>query len=328
MKCLVTGGAGFIGSNLVDKLVAKKNKVIVFDDLSTGSASNLKKVRKKITFIKHDISKGVDKFERYFRNVDWIFHLAGKADIVPSITNPIQYFNSNVQGTLNILEIARKKNIKKFIYAASASCYGLSRKFPINENAKIDTKYPYALTKYLGEQLVLHWFKVYQMPNISMRFFNIYGPRSRTTGAYGAVFGVFLTQKLSNKPLTIVGDGNQTRDFLHVNDLVDALILAAQKGKAGEIYNVGNGKEISVNLIAEIIGGEKVNIPKRPGEPDRSMADISKIKKQLGWSPKISINEGVKLLLKDIDNWRGAPVLTPETIDKATEAWFDLLSKK
>ena len=328
MKCLVTGGAGFIGSNLVDKLVEKKNKVIVFDDLSTGNASNLKKVRKKITFIKHDISKGVDKFERYFRNVDWIFHLAGKADIVPSITNPIQYFNSNVQGTLNILEIARKKNIKKFIYAASASCYGLSRKFPINENAKIDTKYPYALTKYLGEQLVLHWFKVYQMPNISMRFFNIYGPRSRTTGAYGAVFGVFLTQKLSNKPLTIVGDGNQTRDFLHVNDLVDALILAAQKGKAGEIYNVGNGKEISVNLIAEIIGGEKVNIPKRPGEPDRSMADISKIKKQLGWSPKVSINEGVKLLLKDIDNWRGAPVLTPETIDKATEAWFDLLSKK
>tara|TARA_B100001964_G_C14239288_1_gene604140 strand:- start:129 stop:1115 length:987 start_codon:yes stop_codon:yes gene_type:complete len=328
MKCLVTGGAGFIGSNLVDKLVEKKNKVIVFDDLSTGNASNLKKVRKKITFIKHDISKGVDKFERYFRNADWIFHLAGKVDIVPSITNPIQYFNSNVQGTLNILEIARKKNIKKFIYAASASCYGLSRKFPIDENAKIDTKHPYALTKYLGEQLVLHWFKVYQMPNISMRFFNIYGPRSRPTGAYGAVFGVFLAQKLSNKPLTIVGDGNQTRDFLHVNDLVDALILAAQKGKAGEIYNVGNGKEISVNLIAEIIGGEKVNMPKRPGEPDRSMADISKIKKQLGWSPKISINEGVKLLLKDIDNWRGAPVWTAETIGKATEAWFDLLSKK
>ena len=255
------------------------------------------------------------------------FHLAGLADIVPSIDNPTQYFNSNVKGTLNILESSRRANIKKLIYAASASCYGIPDKYPTNENSKINPQYPYALTKFIGEQLIFHWFKVYNMPNISLRFFNAYGPKSRTTGAYGAVFGVFLAQKLAGKPLTIVGDGNQTRDFIHVYDLVDAIIKAAQKGKHGETYNVGNGKEISVNLIASLIGGSKVRVPKRPGEPDRSLADISKIKKQLSWKPKISINEGIKMLLNDINNWKEAPVWTPETIKEATKSWFKLLSK-
>ncbi len=224
-----------------------------------------------------DIEKNPNK---YFDKIDWVFHLAGLADIVPSIDNPTQYFNSNVKGTLNILESSRRANIKKLIYAASASCYGIPDKYPTNENSKINPQYPYALTKLIGEQLIFHWFKVYNMPNISLRFFNAYGPKSRTTGAYGAVFGVFLAQKLAGKPLTIVGDGNQTRDFIHVYDLVDAIIKAAQKGKHGETYNVGNGKETSVNLIANIIGGIKVHVPKRPGEPDRSMADITKIKKQ------------------------------------------------
>jgi UDP-glucose 4-epimerase len=278
MKCLVTGGAGFIGSNLVDKLVAKNHKVIVIDDLSTGRIANLSKNKKNVTFFKYDISKDLSRFKNKLRNIDWIFHLAGKADIVPSINNPNEYFKSNVQGTLNILEIAKKNKIKKLIYAASASCYGLPNKFPTNEKADIDTKYPYALTKYLGEQLVLHWCEVYKMPNISMRFFNVYGQRSRTSGAYGAVFGVFLAQKLANKPLTIVGDGKQTRDFIHVFDLVNAMIKAAEKAKGSEIFNLGSGKETSVNEIADIISTNQINVPKRPGEPDRSMADINKIK--------------------------------------------------
>ena len=327
MKSVITGGAGFIGSNLAEKLVQLGHKVVVLDNLSTGRLSNLNNIKNKIEFKNVDISKKDKFFDQYFEKVDWVFHLAGLADIIPSIDNPTQYFNSNVKGTLNILESSRRANIKKLIYAASASCYGIPGKYPTNENSKINPQYPYALTKFIGEQLIFHWFKVYNMPNISLRFFNAYGPKSRTTGAYGAVFGVFLAQKLAGKPLTIVGDGNQTRDFIHVYDLVDAIIKAAQKGKHGETYNVGNGKEISVNLIASLIGGSKVRVPKKPGEPDRSLADISKIKKQLSWKPKISINEGIKMLLNDINNWKEAPVWTPETIKEATKSWFKLLSK-
>jgi UDP-glucose 4-epimerase len=327
MKSIVTGGAGFIGSNLVDELVRLDHEVIVIDNISTGQLSNLNKAKNKIKFINVDISNSKESIHKYFKNVDWVFHMAGLADIVPSITNPKSYFQSNVKGTLNVLEASKKAKIKKFIYAASASCYGIPEKYPTDEKSKIDPQYPYALTKFLGEQLVIHWAKVYAMPNVSLRFFNAYGPRSRTTGVYGAVFGVFLAQKLAGKPLTIVGDGTQTRDFIHVYDLVNAIIIAVQKGKQGEIYNVGNGKEISVNLIADIIGGDKVSVPKRPGEPDRSLADISKIKAQFNWQPKISIKKGIEMLLKDISNWKEAPVWTPETIKEATKSWFELLDK-
>ena len=324
---VVTGGAGFIGSNLVDELVRLGHKVIVIDNLSTGQLKNLDKVKNKIEFVNIDISNSEKSINKYFKNVEWVFHIAGCADIVPSINNPKSYFQSNVNGTLNILEASRENNVKKFIYAASASCYGIPERYPTDEKSKINPQYPYALTKFFGEQLVLHWVKVYNMSNISLRFFNAYGPRSRTTGVYGAVFGVFLAQKLSGKPLTIVGDGTQTRDFIHVYDLVNAIILTAQKGKQGEIYNVGNGKEIPVNLIADIIGGNKVSVPKRPGEPDRSLADISKIKTQLNWQPKISINKGIEMLLKNINDWKEAPVWTPETIKEATKSWFKLLGK-
>ena len=326
MKSLVTGGAGFIGSNLVDLLVQKGHKVIVLDNFSTGRKSNLSNHSKKnVKIIKIDISAN-KKIDKYFRGVNYVFHLAGLADIVPSITNPNNYFETNVKGTLNILEASKKAKIKKLIYAASASCYGIPKKYPTNEKAKTDPQYPYALSKFLGEQLVLHWAKIYKMPNVSMRFFNAYGPRSRTTGAYGAVFGVFLAQKLAKKPLTIVGNGRQTRDFIHIYDLVDAIIRAAKKGKPSEIYNVGSGKETSVNLIAKIIGGKKIYVPKRPGEPDRSMADISKIKNHFRWRPKISISKGINMLLKNISDWKDAPVWTPKKIKIATEVWFKLLS--
>ena len=159
------------------------------------------------------------------------------------------------------------------------------------------------------------------------RFFNAYGQRSRTTGAYGAMFGVFMAQKLKDKPLTIVGDGNQTRDFIHVNDLVDAVIKVAEHPVKNEIFNIASGIETSVNTIADIIGGKKILIPKRPGEPNRSLADISKIKRLIDWEPKISINEGVKMLIKDIDQWKDAPVWTPETIEEATRPWFQYLKK-
>jgi len=325
MKCLVTGGAGFIGSNLVEKLIQLKHDVTVLDNLSTGRLSNLNKFISKIAFYKVDITNKKKLLDSYFYKVDWVFHLAGLADIVPSIENPEKYFNSNVVGTLNILEKSRKAKIKKLIYAASASCYGIPTEYPTNEVSKIKLEYPYALTKNLGESLVMHWAKIYKMPNISLRFFNVYGPKSRTTGAYGAVFGVFLAQKLAKKPLTIVGDGQQTRDFIHVYDLVDAIVLIAKKAKINQIFNLASGTETSVNNIAKIIGGAVVNIPKRPGEPDRSLGSITKIKKELKWKPKISINKGVRMMINIIENWKDAPVWTPKKIDRATKVWFKYL---
>ena len=327
-NCIVTGGAGFIGSNLSQKLIELGHKVTVIDNLSTGIESNLKKVKEKINFKKLDISKIKDLDQVSFQDVDWVFHLAGIADIVPSIQNPDKYFMSNVLGTLNVLQKSKSVKVKKFIYAASASCYGIPDNFPTKESEKIKPEYPYALTKNIAEQLVMHWAKIYDMPNISLRFFNAYGPNSRTTGAYGAMFGVFLAQKMNNKPLTIVGDGKQTRDFIHVSDLVEAVIKIADSKKNNEIYNLASGKETSVNYIAKIIGGETIKIPKRPGEPDRSLADISKIKKEINWEPKIKIEDGVKMMLKIIDNWKEAPVWTPEKITEATKPWFRYLNKK
>jgi len=323
---LVTGGAGFIGSNLVERLLNKKHKVIVIDNFSTGRKSNLKK-NKNLRIINCDIAN-YTKIERYFKNVNFVFHMAGLADIVPSIENPEKYFKSNVVGTFNVLQASKKFRIKKFIYAASASCYGFPEKFPTNESNKIQPMYPYALTKWQGEELVKHFNKIYKLPTISLRFFNIYGPKSRTSGTYGAVFGVFLAQKIANKPLTVVGSGNQTRDFLHVSDLTNLILKSAYSKIRGKIYNVAGGKEIKVNKIAKLIGGKKVFIPKRPGEPDRSLADIRKVKKDFNWSPKISIEKGVKDLLNKIDYWKSAPVWTPSKITKAKKIWFDLLKKK
>jgi len=325
MKSVVTGGAGFIGSNLVDQLVRKGHKIVVLDNFSTGRRSNLAQHKKNnVKIVKTDISKD-QKLDKYFKDASYVFHLAGLADIIPSITNPNDYFQANVKGTLNVLEAAKKIRIKKLIYAASASCYGIPKKFPTNENSKVDPQYPYALSKYLGEQLVIHWAKVYKMPNLSLRFFNAYGPRSRTSGAYGAVFGVFLAQKLAKKPLTVVGDGRQTRDFVHVKDLVSAILKAASSNQIGEIYNVASGKETSVNKLAKLISEKKINIPKRPGEPNRSLANITKIRKDLNWYPKIKIEDGIKDLLNNIGHWKDAPVWTSLSIKKVTRIWFKLL---
>ncbi len=326
MKIIVTGGAGFIGSHLVDKLVKLKHQVVVIDNFVTGSIKNLNKSKSKILIKKADISKCSQKIlDKIFKNTNIVFHLAGLADIVPSITNPQGYFDTNVHGTFKILSASKKNNVKKFIYAASASCYGIPKKYPTKESSSLKPEYPYALTKLMGEQLTLHWSKIYKMHNVSCRFFNVYGPRSRTTGAYGAVFGVFLAQKLSKKPLTVVGNGKQTRDFVYIDDLVDGLIKSAKFGKKGEVYNLGSGKETTVNAIAKIIGGEKINIPKRPGEPDRSLANISKAKKDLKWRPKVSMKKGVSTLLKNINDWKSAPVWTSKKIQKATKAWFKYL---
>lgn len=324
MRIIVTGGAGFIGSHLTEKLLSMGADITVIDNFSTGRKDNLKDFIKKINVIEADISLE-GEWQKCFQDADWVVHLAALADIVPSIENPRRYFESNVSGTLNVLEAAKNSNIKRFIYSASSSCYGIPENYPTNENSFIDTRYPYALTKYLGEELVLHWEKVFKIPSISLRFFNVYGTKSRTSGTYGAVFGVFLAQKLKNKPFTVVGDGTQTRDFTYVSDVVEAIIAAAKSNISGEVINIGSDNTYSVNQLVDLLGGEVIYIPKRPGEPDCTWADITKAKKTLDWTPKISLSEGVKFLLEDINYWKEAPVWDEESINNATKKWFEYL---
>ena len=327
MKAIVTGGAGFIGSHMVDLLVKENFEVLVIDNLINGRVENINK-SSNVKFLKADISDYSVSFDEYFEDVDYVFHFAAMADIVPSINNPLLYHKANVDGTINILEAAKKsKNLKKFVYAASSSCYGIPDTYPTLETSSIKPEYPYAHTKRIGEEYVLHWGQVYKLPVVSMRFFNVYGPRHRTSGTYGAVFGVFLAQLLNNKPLTIVGDGEQTRDFTFVTDVVDACYTAAKSNITNEIFNVGSDNTYSINYLVELLGGEKVYIPKRPGEPDCTYADISKIKKMLNWTPKVSFEEGVKIMLENIEQWRESPVWNESSIQTATQDWFKYLGK-
>lgn len=325
MRCLVTGGAGFIGSRLCEALVKQGNYVTCIDNLSTGMRSNISHLEERNNFVFHEIDLLFKCFD--FEKYDVIFHLAAKADIVPSIASPEIYHNTNVGITFQLLELARKMGAK-FIYAASSSCYGIPEEFPTSEQAECNPQYPYALTKYIGEQYVLHWAKVYGVSALSLRLFNVYGPRHRTTGAYGAVFGTFLSQLANSKPITIVGDGTQTRDFTWVGDVVDAFIRAAGSDRSGEVYNVGSDQTYSVNYLADLLGAkDRVYIPKRPGEPDCTYADVKKIKAHLKWEPKISFEEGVGEMKDLISHYKTAPLWTPETIAEETKDWFKYLDK-
>ena len=327
MRALVTGGAGFIGSHLVTRLLSDGHDVVVIDNLSTGRVQNLTQVATNPRLAVHqaDIAE-LGAIQPLFAGVDWVFHMAALADIVPSVSNPAAYYRSNVTGTFSVLEAARHASVRRLLYTASSSCYGLPDEVPTPEIAPCRPQYPYALTKYLGEQLTHHWHLVYGLPTVSLRLFNVYGPRSRTSGTYGAVFGVFLAQKLAGEPFTVVGDGTQTRDFTFVSDVVSAFVTAAESDVAGETFNVGSGNTYSVNRIVELLGGDAVHIPKRPGEPDCTFADIAKIRRILGWQPAVAFDMGVQALLDDIDYWRTAPVWTPESIAEATKEWFALLS--
>jgi UDP-glucose 4-epimerase len=248
--------------------------------------------------------------------------LAGLADIVPSIESPDKYFQANVIGTYNIAKLTLEKNIKRTIYAASSSCYGIPENFPTPESAGCDPRYPYALTKYLGEQILMHWQSVYKLNVLSLRLFNVYGPRARTSGTYGAVFGVFLAQKLAGKPFTVVGDGTQTRDFTYVSDVCRAFLFAAQSKLSGEVLNVGSGHTYEVNRLVSLLKGPIINIPKRPAEPDCTFADISKISKLLGWKPEVSLEKGVSIMLENLKDWKDAPLWDVDKIEGATKSWF------
>lgn len=330
-KVLVTGGAGFIGSHLTERLLKEGYIVTVLDNFTTGREKNIAHLRgnNRLQLYKVDIAD-FDQIAPCFRDVDVVFHIAALADIVPSIVHPREYYRTNVSGTMNVAEAARLAGVKKFLYTASSSCYGIPDKeyYPTKEEAPIQPQYPYALTKYLGEQTVLHWGRVYKMPVVSLRLFNVYGPRSRTSGTYGAVFGVFLAQKLDGKPFTVVGDGNQSRDFIYVADVVEAFCSCMHADIQDDIFNVGTGNPQTINELVRLLGGEKVHIPKRPGEPECTWADNRKIKRRLLWQPKVSFEEGVRRMLEQIDDWQDAPVWTPESIEKAMKDWFKYLTAK
>jgi UDP-glucose 4-epimerase len=262
-----------------------------------------------------------------FTDAQLVFHFAGIGDIVPSIERPTEYMETNIQGTVRVLEAARHAKVRKFVYAASSSCYGLAAT-PTREDHPIAPQYPYALSKYLGEQAALHWRQVYRLPVNSVRIFNAYGTRVRTTGAYGAVFGVFFKQKLAGRPFTVVGDGSQRRDFVYASDVAEAFLLAAETPLSGEIWNLGAGNPQSVNHLVELIGGPVTYVPKRPGEPDVTWADIGKIRRELDWRPRISFEEGVSRMMAEIDNWRDAPLWDAASIAEATRTWFDHLGSR
>jgi UDP-glucose 4-epimerase len=325
---IVTGAAGFIGSHMVDLLIDRGYQVRGIDNLIGGRLDNIVHHKNNAAFaFEHCDVKTLAPGSSIFSDAKWVFHFAGKGDIVPSIEQPTDYMDTNVMGTVRVLEAAREAGAKKFVYAASSSCYGLAQELPTSELATIDIQYPYALSKYQGEQAVLHWGKVYDMPVNVIRIFNAYGIRSRTTGVYGAVFGVFLAQKLANKPYTVVGDGSQTRDFVYVTDIAKAFLAAAETSQVNEIYNIGGGNPQAVNRLVELLGGDVVYLPKRPGEPDVTWADIDKAQRELGWQPEVPFEQGVGAMLANIDYWREAPLWDPESIGKATKAWFSALDK-
>jgi UDP-glucose 4-epimerase len=325
---VVTGGAGFIGSHMVDLLVERGYRVHVVDNLAGGREANLAQhaANPDVALERRDI-RSYAAGDAFFKDARHVLHFAGIGDLVPAIERPLEYLSVNVQGTVQMLECARGAGgtLRKFVYAASSTCYGLAD-VPTTEDHPIRPEHPYALSKNLGEQACLHWHRVYGLPVNVIRIFNAYGTRARTSGAYGAVFGVFLRQKLAGKPFTVVGDGTQRRDFVYVTDVARAFLAACESGLAGRTWNVGAGNPQSVNRLVELLGGEAVHIPKRPGEPDCTFADISRIRRELGWEPLVSFEQGVAQVLENIDYWRDAPLWDEASIAQATETWFRYLA--
>jgi UDP-glucose 4-epimerase len=325
---IVTGGAGFIGSHMVDCLLQRGFEVRVIDNLVGGREGNVAHHAGNPGLSLHKLDiRELPPDSPVFANARYVFHFAGIGDIVPSIEQPTDYMSTNVQGTVRVLEAARRVGVERFVYAASSSCYGLAAT-PTHEGHPIAPQYPYALSKYQGEQAAFHWHQVYRLPVNSIRIFNAYGTRVRTTGAYGAVFGVFFKQKLAGKPFTVVGDGQQRRDFLYASDVAEAFLAAAETPLTGVIWNLGAGNPQSVNRLVELIGGSVIYIPKRPGEPEVTWADITRIKHDLGWHPRVPFEEGVQRMMAEIEKWRDAPLWDPESIARATRTWFDYLGSR
>ncbi len=295
-KVLVTGGAGFIGGHLVDRLIEAGYKVIIIDNLSGGKKENL---NPKAIFYKIDICN-LEKILPLFKGVDYVFHVAALPRVPLSIEKPIETNKVNVDGTLNVLYASYKNKVKRVIYSSSSSVYGEQRSLPLKESMIPNPLSPYALQKLIGEDYCKLFSSLYNLETVSLRYFNVYGPRMDPDGPYALAIGKFLKLKKECKPLTIYGDGKQTRDFTFVDDVVEANILAMRSKKTGkgETINICYGKNYSINYVAKLIDGNKVYLPKRKGEPRHTLGDNSLARKLLGWRPKISLEQGIEICKK------------------------------
>jgi len=294
-KAIVTGGAGFIGSHITDALVERGFEVHVVDNLSAGKKEN---VNKRATLHVIDVTD-FSALEPIFSGASYIFHLAAVPRVQYSIEHPLETNKANVEGTLCVLIAAKKAGAKRFIYSASSSAYGDQEKMPLTEDMPAAPKSPYGLHKYISELYCRLWSEIYSLPTVSLRYFNVYGPRMDPEGAYALVIGKFLKQRSKGEPMTITGDGEQTRDFTHVRDVARANMLAmeSQKVGKGEVMNIGAGNAKSVNEVARLIGGPVAYIPARL-EPKHTLADNSLAKKRIGWAPEVSFEEGMAELRK------------------------------
>lgn len=299
MKALVTGGAGFIGSNLVDKLIELGHEVVVIDNESSECNEEFYWNENANNF-KFDISD-YSNTRRLYDNVDVVFHLAAEARIQPAIENPILAVTTNAVGTCTVLQCAREAGVKRVIYSSTSSAYGRNTP-PCVETMVEDCLNPYSVSKVAGEKLCKMYYELYGLETIIFRYFNVYGERQPLKGHYAPVIGLFLRQAESGEPLTIVGDGEQRRDFTHVSDVVNANIMVAisdpETSAFGQVYNVGTGKNYSVNQIADMISNHQVNISPRPGESRETLANNSKIKTIFGWTPQILIDIWISQYLK------------------------------
>jgi UDP-glucose 4-epimerase len=292
MKCLVTGGAGFIGSNIVDRLLSEGHKVIVIDNESSDAHEQFYWNKKCINY-RFDICE-YDKLLKVMQGIDYVFHLAAEARIQPAILNPIKAVTTNVVGTCNVLQAARECGVKRVVYSSTSSAYGLKNTPPLVETMPKDCLNPYSVSKTAGEELCQMYSKLFDLETITFRYFNVYGPRQPTKGQYAPVIGLFKKQKLEGKKMTVVGDGEQRRDFTHVSDVVDANLLAAfssNKDYVGELFNIGTGINHSVLDIVKMLKGDHEFIPPRPAESRVTLADSSKAEKILGWKAKIKLED-------------------------------------
>ena len=294
MKYVVTGGAGFIGSNLVDELVSQSHEVHVIDNFISGKKENCNKDAK---YHEIDIADeaNLSIIENILDKCDTVFHCAALARVQPSILNPIKYELNNTIGIMNMLKCSVDMDVRRFVYSASSSAYGSTKKLPSKESDKPNPISPYANQKYYGELCCKMFSKVYSIETVSLRYFNVYGERQNLGGAYATVVGIFLNQSINKKPLTINGDGNQRRDFTYVGDVVSANIFAAKSKNVGkgEVINIGNGENLSINELAKNIGGEFI-YNKALNEPFANLADIKKAKKLLDWEPTTDLISWIK----------------------------------
>lgn len=292
MRILVTGGAGFIGSHLVDRLIEQGHKVIVIDNLSTGKKENL---NPEADFYELDICD-FEKIRPFFQGIDYVFHLAAIPRMPVSVKDPVGTSEANILGTVSVFKVASENKIKRVIFVSSSSVYGNQKELPLRENMIPNPISPYALQKLVGEQFAKLFTQLYKIPIISLRYFNVYGPRADPDSEYSLVIGKFLKQKSQEKPLTIFGDGEQTRGFCYVDDVIEANIKAmrSERLKGGEVINIGSKKSYSVNYLSELIGGEVKYLPPRIGDVRHTQADITLAKNFLNWQPKVSFEEGIK----------------------------------